>query len=249
MTLRSVDAERDDRAAVTAAGQRILLVEDDQDLAAVTARLLTARGYRPTVAGSAIEALRQSRRLSFALALVDISLGGDLDGIDVGEWLSRLYEVPIVFTTSLVDDDVLARAGRIRPAGYLVKPIDPPQLYSAVVMATTAHQPAASAGGPRGRDAAYLSRKLEQIRHLLDETRVARQVLARQPDHLPSGIEELSAREWQIMRDLIDTPSAEAIAQRRHLSVHTVHNHLKSVFRKLEVHSTAELLALLLAGR
>ena len=250
MTLRSVDAERDDGAAVTSVtGLRILIVEDDRDLAALTARLLTTRGYRPVVAASAIEALRQSRRLTLAAALVDISLGGDLDGIDVGEWLSRLYDIPIVFTTSLVDDDVLVRAGRIRPAGYLVKPIGPPQLYSAIAMATAPQPPAAAAGAPRGRDAVYLNRKLEQIRDLLDETRLARHVLARNPDRLPSGIEELSAREWQIMRDLIETPQVEAIARRRHLSVHTVQNHLKAVFRKLEVHSTAELLALLLAGR
>ena len=250
MTLRSVEAERDDRAAVTAAsGLRILIVEDDRDLAGITARLLTTRGYRPTVASSAVEALRQSRRVSFHLALVDISLGGELDGIDVGEWLARLYDVPIVFTTSLIDDDVLQRASRIRPAGYLVKPIEPPQLYSAIVMATAGPQAGGVPGAPRGREAVYLSRKLEQIRGLLDETGLARRALARNPDRLPSGIEELSAREWQIMRDLVDTPNVEAIAQRRQLSVHTVQNHLKSVFRKLEVHSTAELLALLLAGR
>lgn len=249
MTPRSVDVEHDEGAAVASVtGLRILVVEDDRDLAALTARLLTTKGYRPTVAASAVDALRQSRRLAFAAALVDISLGGDLDGVDVAEWLSRLYETPIVFATSLVDDDVLQRAGRIRPAGYLVKPIAPPQLYSAIAMAA-AQPPAAAAGTPRGRDAVYLNRKLEQIRDLLDETRLARQLLARSPDRLPSGIEELSAREWQIMRDLIETPQVEAIARRRHLSVHTVQNHLKAVFRKLEVHSTAELLALLLAGR
>ena len=249
MTPRAVAARCDDYAnRPVTTDQRILIVEDDPEVASTMARLLSSRGYRPTIAASAVDALRQSRRESFAMALVDVSLGGDLDGVEVAEWLSRLYDIPIVFATSAVDEDVLLRASRIGPSGYLVKPIDPPQLYSAVVLAI-ARTDAAATDAPTTRDLVYLQRKLDQIRNVVDETRLARRARARSLDRLPSGIEELSAREWQIMRDLVETPNVEAIATRRHLSVHTVQNHLKAVFRKLEVHSTAELLSLLLGDR
>ena len=63
---------------------------------------------------------------------------------------------------------------------------------------------------------------------------------------MPPGFAELSGREWQIIRDFIDTPSAQAVALKRQRSRHTVHNHLKSIFRKLQVHSVAELLSLMI---
>lgn len=232
----------------TPARIRVLIVEDDPDAADTMARVLGARGWSASRARNAVDALRAARRESFDLALVDISLGGELDGVDVAEWLSRLYGLPIVFATSSVDEDVLLRAGRVRPAAYLVKPIEPEQLYSTVVLVTARlSDRGESAPAITGADLTFLRRKLDQISDLVDETRVARRARSRNPERLPSGIEELSAREWQIVRDLIHTPNAEAIAQRRHLSVHTVQNHLKSVFRKLEVHSTAELLSLLLS--
>lgn len=215
------------------------------------ARLIASRGWSATCAYSAVESIGLARTKQFALALVDIGLGGDLDGVDVAEWLSRLYDIPIVFATSTVDEDVIRRAGRLRPAGYLVKPIEPAQLYSTIMLlsAGSIDDRSRAAGTPPAQDLVFLRRKLDQIRDLVDEERLARRARVRNPDRLPSGIEELSSREWQIVRDLIDTPKVEAIAERRHLSVHTVQNHLKSVFRKLEVHSTAELLSLLLGDK
>jgi DNA-binding NarL/FixJ family response regulator len=225
---------------------RVLLVEDDPDAAAMLARQLADEGYASSVAATAVEALRLPNRESFVLALVDISLGGELDGVDVAEWLVRLYGIPVIFATSAIDDDVLIRARKVKPAGYLVKPIEPSQLHSAVVLATgrVAAQPTVVSGADQ--DLAFLRRQLERIREVVDETRFAERVVAKQPGHLPRGLESLSAREWQIMRDLTRTPSAETIAAQRHISVHTVQNHLKSVYRKLNVHSTAELLTLLL---
>lgn len=227
---------------------RVLLVEDDPDTAETLARQLSAEGYPTSVAATAVEALRLPNRESFVLALIDISLGGELDGIDVAEWLVRLYGIPVIFATSAIDDDVLMRARKVKPSGYLVKPIEPSQLHSAIVLATgrVASQapPPVTAGSEQ--DLEFLRRQMERIREVVEETRFAERVLAKQPGRLPQGLESLSAREWQIMRDLTRTPSAETIAEQRHISVHTVQNHLKSVYRKLNVHSTAELLTLLL---
>ncbi len=229
-------------------GQRglVLLVEDDPDAAATMARQLTAEGYPTRVASTAVEALRMPNRESFVLALVDISLGGELDGIDVAEWLVRLYGIPVIFATSAIDDDVLMRARKVKPAGYLVKPIEPSQLHSAVVLATgrVPAQPVVVSGADQ--DVEFLRRQLDRIREVVEETRFAERVVSKQAGRLPQGLESLSAREWQIMRDLTRTPNAETIAEQRHISVHTVQNHLKSVYRKLNVHSTAELLTLLL---
>lgn len=227
---------------------RVLIVEDDPDAAAVTAKLLSAKGYHAYVVTSAVEALRSAAREPFSLALVDISLGGELDGVDVAEWLSRLYRTPIVFATSAIDDDTLIRARRIRPSGYLVKPIEPSQLFSTVTLALGEPAGAAAASSPTPEEqVVFLRRKLDQVKEVVEEMQFTERAASKQTGRLRIGVEELSPREWQIMQDLVKTPSVEAVAARRHLSTHTVQNHLKAIFRKLEVHSMAELLSLLLS--
>src|SRR5262245_5130672 len=114
---------------------RVLIVEDDPDTATTLAKLLHGRGMMTRVASTAIEALRAPSRESFAMARIDVSLGSELDGVDVAEWLTRLYSIPVVFASAVTDEDVLVRARSVRPAGYLVKPIEPAQLFSAVTMA------------------------------------------------------------------------------------------------------------------
>jgi DNA-binding NarL/FixJ family response regulator len=229
--------------------KRILIIEDDSVVAEVTAKLLAAKGYVPVVATNALDGLRQPASRSFALALIDISLGGELDGVDVAEWITRLYRIPVVFATSTADDDMLARARRVKPAAYLVKPVEPAQLYTTVALALDAPRAEPDTGHDRdhGPQSEFLRRKFGQIATVVDEVRIAERVKRKVSAAVLAGIEELSQREWQIMRDLIRDPDVDAIAQRRHLSSHTVQNHVKSIFKKLKVHSTAELLSLLLS--
>lgn len=62
----------------------------------------------------------------------------------------------------------------------------------------------------------------------------------------PNGLSELTEREWQILWALIDTPSIYGVAEGSRRSAHTVHNQLRSIYRKLGVHSIQELLGLVL---
>ena len=49
----------------------------------------------------------------------------------------------------------------------------------------------------------------------------------------------LSPRELQVVRELLDDPTEQAIADRLAISRHTVHTHLERIFRKLGVNSRA----------
>jgi DNA-binding NarL/FixJ family response regulator len=53
---------------------------------------------------------------------------------------------------------------------------------------------------------------------------------------------DLSAREWEVLGLLADGLTTRQIAKRLFISVYTVRNHLKSMYRKLEVHSQSELI-------
>lgn len=55
------------------------------------------------------------------------------------------------------------------------------------------------------------------------------------------GADRLTRRERDVVVCLLEGERVVSIAERLDLSPHTVRNHLKSIFRKLEVHSQAEL--------
>ena len=61
------------------------------------------------------------------------------------------------------------------------------------------------------------------------------------PLHHPA-LAELSPREQEILAALVAGDRVPTIAKRLHISPHTVRNHLKSTYRKLDVGSQAELL-------
>jgi DNA-binding NarL/FixJ family response regulator len=68
---------------------------------------------------------------------------------------------------------------------------------------------------------------------------------ANQPPFEPSATQDLyllSSRELEILRALCSGQRVPAIARALYLSPHTVRSHLKSIFRKVGVHSQTELL-------
>ena len=62
-----------------------------------------------------------------------------------------------------------------------------------------------------------------------------------QLEHYRARLSELSDREREVLVYLLEGKRVGTIAQLLYLSEHTVRNHLKSVYRKLGVHSVAEL--------
>jgi DNA-binding NarL/FixJ family response regulator len=53
---------------------------------------------------------------------------------------------------------------------------------------------------------------------------------------------DLSLREWEVLALLTDGLTTRQIAKHLCISIYTVRNHLKSMYRKLEVHSQSELI-------
>jgi DNA-binding CsgD family transcriptional regulator len=67
------------------------------------------------------------------------------------------------------------------------------------------------------------------------------------PDTHPQ-LRTLSSREWEILRSIMKGRRVKPIAQALCISPHTVRSHLQSVFRKVGVHSQAELIEKLSCG-
>lgn len=115
---------------------KILIVEDEMIIAESISDMLEELGYE--VLGICI---RAKQALDFIknnppdLALFDIRLKGEEDGIWLGRQLDESYKFPFIFLTSYGDKATIDQAVSVSPYGYLLKPIDKQNLYSTIEVA------------------------------------------------------------------------------------------------------------------
>ncbi len=120
--------------------QRIFIVEDDGIIAARLQSILTKMGYAvPAVVASGEEALRRAAEAPPDLALMDIRLAGDMDGIQAGGQMHARWGTPLIYVTAYMDDSLLQRARATEPYGYLVKPIQDRELRATIEIALYRH--------------------------------------------------------------------------------------------------------------
>ena len=132
-----------DTAAVaqTATPIRILLVEDEGIVARDLEETLSRLGYLVSgVAGEGIQAVRMAEKLQPELVVMDVSLRGEIDGIQAARLIQERSHVPIIFLTGHTDDDTLQRAVLTGPLGYLIKPFQEAELHGAIEVAIHRHR-------------------------------------------------------------------------------------------------------------
>jgi signal transduction histidine kinase/CheY-like chemotaxis protein len=128
----ALDAQHDTAAASESHGLRVLLVEDNEEVAAGTEALLSMMNHDVTHvfnADGAIAMLEAARRdvmhdgaLPFDVVLSDIHMPGKLNGIDLAEILqSWTPRVPVILVTGYAEE--LDRARQV-DARVLSKPFD-----------------------------------------------------------------------------------------------------------------------------
>ncbi len=113
---------------------RILVVEDEGITALHLQDLLEQRGYEDvSTAGSGEDALELARQSPPDLAMLDIKLAGQIDGLETGRRLRASDpELRIIYITSYSQADIRAQAAETNPVGYLIKPITKDQLFTAL---------------------------------------------------------------------------------------------------------------------
>lgn len=127
---------------------RVLLVEDDLDVAAGIGDYLEAHGVRVDFAGSAGEAHARVAEAGFDLLVLDVNLPGR-DGIALCREL-RLGQgvaTPAIFLTARGDLEDKLRGFAAGAADYMVKPFAPAELL-ARIRAIHALAAAETRGGP-----------------------------------------------------------------------------------------------------
>jgi two-component system, response regulator PdtaR len=122
----------------------VLIVEDDPILSMDLAEILKEWNYAVCgVAGTAAKALELAARHKPRLALVDVGLRGEMDGIDLAVRLRREFSLPSIIITGALSSALTERAEAARPAGFLAKPYMPWELEKVLAEAWPQRVPAA----------------------------------------------------------------------------------------------------------
>ncbi|MDP2805694.1 MAG: response regulator transcription factor [Gallionellaceae bacterium] len=177
-------------------------------------------GIRVCCVVDVASALKIINQFQFDLVLVDLALP-DGNGTTVVQALfERLPQCMIVVATLFDDDDHIFPALRAGAQGYLLKDQPPEQLVKQLKGITEGHPP--------------LSPSV--ARRLLDHFRVAQEVtrIETAEDTL------LTPREREVLAQLTRGISIANIGAVMNISRHTVGDHVKNIYRKLNISSRAE---------
>lgn len=219
MTTPAMDAHSQKRRHLRVApDQRIRVVIADQDGLArsmMRTALHDASGIATVAStGDGRETLELARYYRPNVLVLDTGLLSN-GRVELVEAILLASPETRVLTMSADDDRTALAALRAGAAGHLSKDIDPGKLATLVVRVA-----AGEAVIPR-----RLTRPLLELVRQLPET-------GWRPLH-----SVLTNREWQIVELLAEGASTHDIAERLVLSPTTVYGHIKSLLRKLDVHS------------
>jgi DNA-binding response OmpR family regulator len=103
--------------------RKVLVVDDNEDLAENIAEILSLRGYTATIATSAEEALPKALPEGPALLVTDFRLPGMSGAELVRQVRERRQDVRAVVISAYTDDRTVA-AARAAGAHFLPKPVD-----------------------------------------------------------------------------------------------------------------------------
>jgi two-component system phosphate regulon response regulator PhoB len=116
------------------AKERILVVDDEEDILELLRFHLAREGYQLTLAATGEEALKKAKLDTFDLIVLDLMLPG-LDGLEVAKALkadARTRGVPIVMLTAKGEDADVVTGLEIGADDYVTKPFSPRVLSARV---------------------------------------------------------------------------------------------------------------------
>ena len=110
---------------------KILLVEDDGQIASYLGELLRAEGFDTQIAGCKKEASECLLIQAFDLVLLDVSLP-DGNGFSICAEIKREYEIPVIFLTASGDEYSVVAGLDMGADDYIAKPFRPRELISRI---------------------------------------------------------------------------------------------------------------------
>ncbi|MBI4810231.1 MAG: response regulator transcription factor [Ignavibacteriales bacterium] len=196
----------------------VAIVEDHEDLRNSLALILnTTPGLTCIGCYTRCEDfLEEVASLSPDVILMDIGLPG-MSGIEGVHKIKAQYpDINILMFTIYEDDQRVFQAICAGANGYLLKKSSPMEILQAIQHVVTGGVPMTST--------------------------IAKQVLEMFRDFAPkdSVTDNLTPREHELLKSLVDGLDYKQIADRHFISIDTVRGHIRHIYDKLQVHSKSE---------
>jgi DNA-binding response OmpR family regulator len=205
---------------------KVLIVEDDAQLAAVTHRLLEKECFEVAVCHDAESGLEQARALPADLVVLDINLPG-IDGIEACRRLRTFSDAYVIILTALDSETDRVIGLSVGADDYVAKPYSPRELVARI---------RAMQRRPRAHASAAPAREFGALR--IDPG--AREVT------IDGGTVELSRTEFDLLEALASEPRMTLSRQQLLERVwgtdwfgddHVIDVHMSNLRRKLGDHS------------
>lgn len=111
--------------------QRILIIEDDPNIAELERDFLEINGFTTTIVADGEEGLRTALAGGYDLILLDVMLPG-LDGMEICRRIRPQMDIPILMVTARGEEVDLIRGLGLGADDYITKPFSPTQLVARV---------------------------------------------------------------------------------------------------------------------
>ena len=169
----------------------------------------------------ALDALPLARRPQ--VVLMDIELPG-ISGIETTARLTKEHaEIDVIMLTVFEHEDKIFASIQAGASGYLLKDASTDKIVGAVLELVRGGAPMSPA----------------VARKMLAFVRTTEQAASDKAIPNPQDTFDLSNRELELLEYLVQDEPEPVIADRLHISPHTVRTHIKNIYKKLHVHSRA----------
>ncbi|MCU7846092.1 MAG: response regulator [Candidatus Thiodiazotropha sp. (ex Monitilora ramsayi)] len=110
---------------------KVLLVDDDRLILSVLVASLKDVGYEVETASSGEAAIGLCQHVTPDLVVLDMRMSG-MDGVEVARWIRTHTDIPFIFLSAYGEEELVTKAVTEGAMGYLIKPVDPPQLHAMI---------------------------------------------------------------------------------------------------------------------
>ena len=116
---------------MTAAKPKILIIEDDDDIAGIEKDFLEMNGFQAEIESDGIKGTERALSGDFALVLLDLMLPGK-DGMTICREIREKIDIPILMVSARIDDIDKVRGLDLGADDYITKPFSPAEVVARV---------------------------------------------------------------------------------------------------------------------
>ena len=129
--------------------KRILIIEDDETIAAIERDYLVLSEFEVDIASTGNEGIAKGRSGRYDLILLDLMLPG-IDGFTVCRTLRETLDIPILMVTARQEDIDKIKGLGIGADDYITKPFSPNVLVARIKANLAQYARLKNTGGPNG---------------------------------------------------------------------------------------------------